>query len=44
MFSGLSSDLLVEEKTRSFMLEKAQMAGSGVGVPVMARSSLPEGK
>ena len=41
--SGFSSGLLVE-KIQSFMSEKAQMAGSGAGVPVTARSSLPEGK
>ena len=42
--SGFSSGLLVEEKTQSFMSEKAQIAGSGAGVPVTARSSFPEGK
>ena len=42
-FSGISHDSLVE-KTRSFWSEKAQMAGSGAEILVMARSSLPEGK
>lgn len=36
-----SSGLEVEEKAQSLISEKAQMAGSGAGVAVMARSSLP---
>ena len=36
-----SSGPRVEEKTQSLMSEKAQVAGSGAGVAVRARSSLP---